>query len=283
MLFIIVVSKFLCAIYMMTLLSGTNSTIESTLEPVTGVRDLTVESKSRYNDFLKVYESEVEDGTTKASVVIDIPDEADSNTDTNIQKVNGIHNINDAYDLLESINNLKLNVSDRDELLKELFEKKDLDKEIIYNPYNLREKSNLSREQIYSLLEGSNLQVLSDSYYEMESKHNVNAIFLMALNTEESGHGTSDLALLNNNIGGVKSASGGWATFSDWNHSLEYIANLIDTMYLSEDGAYYNGTSIYDVNVRYCEGNQWAYNLNTIAMELLERANYMEVNHIENL
>ena len=104
----------------MTLLSGTNSTLESTLEPVTGVRNLTVESKSRYNDSLKVYESEVEDGTTKASVVIDIPGEAESNTDTNIQKVNGIHNINDEYDLLESMNNLKLNVSDRDELLKEL-------------------------------------------------------------------------------------------------------------------------------------------------------------------
>ena len=253
--------------------------MEGTLEPVTGVRNLTVESKSRYNDSLKVYESEVEDGTTKASVVIDIPDE----TDTNTFDVNGIHNINDAYDLLQSINNLKLNVSDRDELLKELLEKRELNKEIIYNPYNLREKSNLSKEQIYNLLEGSNLQVLSDSYYEMESKYNVNAIFLMALNMEESGHGTSDLALLNNNIGGVKSASGGWASFSDWNHSLEYIANLIDEMYLSEDGAYYNGTSIYDVNVRYCEGNQWAYNLNTIAMELLERVNSMEVNLIENL
>ena len=81
----------------MSLLSGTSSTVESTLEPVTGVRNLTVESKSRYNDSLKVYESEVEDGTTKASVVIDIPGEADSNTDTNIQKVNGIHNINDEY------------------------------------------------------------------------------------------------------------------------------------------------------------------------------------------
>ena len=43
-------------------------------------------------------------------------------------------------------------------------------------------------------------------------------------------------------------------------------------MYLTETGTYYNGTSIYDVNIRYCEGNQWAYNLNTIAKELLERA-----------
>lgn len=261
----------------MSLLSGANRTIESTLEPVTGVRNLTVESKSSYNDSLKVYESDVEDVTTKASVIIDIPDEVESNTDTNTQKVSGLHNINDAYELLELIDNLKLSISDRDDSFKEL------NKEIIYNPDNLREKSNLSREQIYSLLEGSNLQVLANSYYEMENKHNVNAIFLMALNMEESGHGQSDLALLNNNIGGVKSATGEWATFNDWNHSLEYIADLIDTMYLSEDGAYYNGSSIYAVNIRYCEGNQWAYNLNTIAMELLERVNSMEFNQIENL
>ncbi len=268
---------------MVTLLSGANSTSVSTLEPITGVMNLTVESKGNYNDSLKVYESEVDNVTTKVSVMIDIPDEADSNTDTNMQEVSRIYDINDAYELLESLNNFKLDVSDRDELLKKVFKEKDLNKEIIYNPYNLREESNLSREQIYNLLEGSNLQVLSDSYYEMESKHNVNAIFLMALNMEESGHGTSDLALLNNNIGGVKSATGGWATFDDWNHSLEYITNLIDEMYLSEDGEYYNGTSIYDVNIRYCEGNQWAYNLNTIAMELLERVNSMEANYIENL
>lgn len=282
MLFIIVVSKFLCAIYMVTLLSGagTGSTIESTLEPVTGIRNLTLESKTRYNDFLKVYEGFVEDGTTKASVIIDIPEEVETNTDTRIQNINGI---NDAYRLFEMIDNLKLSISDRDNSFKELYASKDVKREITYNPNNLREKSNLSIEQIYNLLERSKLQVLASSYYEMENKHNVNAIFLMALNIEESGHGTSDLAVLNNNIGGVKSASGGWETFDDWNHSLEYIASLIDEMYLSEDGAYYNGSSIYDVNIRYCEGNQWAFNLNTIAMELLERANSIKDNYIQKL
>lgn len=62
-------------------------------------------------------------------------------------------------------------------------------KEVTYNPDNLREKSNLSKKQIYDMLEGNNLQELSDEYYEMEQKYNVNAIFLMALNMEESGHG----------------------------------------------------------------------------------------------
>ena len=55
-------------------------------------------------------------------------------------------------------------------------------KEVTYNPDNLREISNLSKEQIYKMLEGNNLQALAEDYYEMEQKYNVNAIFLMALN-----------------------------------------------------------------------------------------------------
>ena len=144
-------------------------------------------------------------------------------------------------------------------------------KEVTYNPDNLREKSNLSKEQIYNMLEGNNLQELADEYYEMEQKYNVNAIFLMALNMEESGHGSSSLAVNNNNLGGIKSRYGGYASFDSWASSLEYIASLIDEMYLTETGAYYNGTSIYGVNVKYCIGGNWAENLNTIANELISK------------
>lgn len=144
-------------------------------------------------------------------------------------------------------------------------------KEVTYNPDNLREKSNLSKEQIYNILEGNNLQELADEYYEMEQKYNVNAIFLMALNMEESGHGSSSLAVNNNNLGGIKSRYGGYASFDSWASCLEYIASLIDEMYLTETGAYYNGTSIYGVNVKYCIGGNWAENLNTIANELISK------------
>ena len=42
-------------------------------------------------------------------------------------------------------------------------------------------------------------------------------------------------------------------------------------MYLSETGSYYNGTSIYGVNVKYCVGTNWADNLNVLADELLAK------------
>lgn len=141
-----------------------------------------------------------------------------------------------------------------------------------YNPYNLRELSNLSINQISKMLEGSALQTLARAYYYAEKEYNVNAIFLMSLNSEESGHGRSALAINYNNIGGVKSESGGWRYFSDWGESLNYIANLIDKHYLSPDGLYYNGPSIWNVNMKYCEGTQWAINLNEIANNFLSKS-----------
>ena len=200
-------------------------------------------------------------GSSRASILAPVPTMIDFMSESNGSYTDYLMVRDTSFEECSS-DDIKINNLDRINEVK---------KEIVYNPYNLREKSNLSKEQIHNLLEGSNLQVLANSYYEMENIYNINAIFLMALNMEESGHGTSELALLNNNLGGVKSASGGWAYFSDWNHSLEYIANLIDEMYLSEDGAYYNGTSVYDVNIKYCEGEQWAYNLNAITEELLEK------------
>lgn len=156
------------------------------------------------------------------------------------------------------------------EVYKEKEVKKQVDGTPHYNPYNLRELSNLSESQIHRMLEGSALQSLSRAYYYAEKKYNINAIFLMALNSEESGHGRSYLAKTYNNIGGVKKGNS-WRRFNSWGESLNYIANLISTAYLTEGGAYYNGLSIYDVNIKYCEGTTWSGNINTIVNDLIKK------------
>lgn len=141
-----------------------------------------------------------------------------------------------------------------------------------YNPYNLRELSNLTEEQIYNMLEGNPLQTLSRAYYYYEQEFQVNVFFIIALNREESGNGQSDLAMSHNNLGGVKDfETGGWKHFSDWGESLRYIMNLMNEHYLTPDGEYYNGVDIWSINQKYCEGTQWAINLNNIAYEMLNK------------
>lgn len=142
---------------------------------------------------------------------------------------------------------------------------------ITYNPYNLLEPSNINRDEAYRILEGTKLQTLSNAYVYMEELYGINAIYLMSLSGEESGWGGSNLAMSHNNIGGIKSSDGGWRYFNSWGDCLDYKARLLKNQYLTEDGDYYNGLSIWNVNVRYCEGTQWAENINQIANDLLRK------------
>ena len=143
---------------------------------------------------------------------------------------------------------------------------------VTYNPYNLLEPSNITREEAYIMLEGTALQTLSNAYVYMEELYGVNAIYLMSLSAEESGWGRSQLAITHNNIGGIKS-SNGWMYFSDWGECLDYKARLLKNRYLSENGDYFNGYSIWNVNIKYCEQNTWADNINSIAYGLLNKIN----------
>ena len=143
---------------------------------------------------------------------------------------------------------------------------------VTYNPYNLLEPSNITREEAYIMLEGTALQTLSNAYVYMEELYGVNTIYLMSLSAEESGWGRSQLAITHNNIGGIKS-SNGWMYFSDWGECLDYKARLLKNQYLSENGDYFNGYSIWNVNIKYCEQNTWADNINSIAYGLLNKIN----------
>lgn len=143
---------------------------------------------------------------------------------------------------------------------------------VTYNPYNLLEPSNITREEAYIMLEGTALQTLSNAYVYMEELYGVNAIYLMSLSAEESGWGRSQLAITHNNIGGIKS-SNGWMYFSDWGECLDYKARLLKNQYLSENGDYFNGYSIWNVNIKYCEQNTWADNINSITYGLLNKIN----------
>ena len=58
-----------------------------------------------------------------------------------------------------------------------------------FNPYNLTEKSNIDKDKAKVLLEGSALQTAAGAYVYAEEVYGVNAIFLMALTSHESGHG----------------------------------------------------------------------------------------------
>ena len=157
----------------------------------------------------------------------------------------------------------------QEELERQRLAEEETNRVVTYNPYNLLEPSNINREEAYQVLEGTALQTLANGYVYMEEVYGINALFLMAISAYESGWGTSYLAMNNNNLGGIKANDGSWAYFSDWFECISYKADLLYNQYLSPNGAYYNGTSAWNINARYCEESVWADNINTIAYELL--------------
>lgn len=149
-----------------------------------------------------------------------------------------------------------------------------LDSNVNYNPYNLREVSNASYSKIWNMLDGTSFQSedVVDFIYEQENGDNpVNAVFLIALCRNESGHGYSSLAQSHNNLGGVKSRDGRWAYYNTKLDSIKSIYNLISNEYLNPNGSYYNGTSIWNVREKYCQDNsQWEEVINSIANKIKE-------------
>lgn len=145
-----------------------------------------------------------------------------------------------------------------------------------FNPYNITELSNLTKEQMYRMLEGTALVTLVDAYYWYEQAYGINAIFLMSLNAEESGWGRSELAITRNNLSGHKDYyTGDWKYYSDWGQCVEESFRLISEEYVSPDGDYYCGPSIYDINLTYCpdpvDPNSWANNITNIGYRLLSK------------
>ena len=140
-----------------------------------------------------------------------------------------------------------------------------------YNSNNLTELSNLTQEQIHTMLEGTRLQCLSAYYYEYEKIYKVNALFIISLTSLESGYGTSKLARTHNNLAGYR-GSKGWTYFDSWHDCLNEVYRLISQEYLSPNGKFYSGLDIKSINSKYC-GNtyQWSLDINTIAHKYLQK------------
>lgn len=151
---------------------------------------------------------------------------------------------------------------------------KEIAKGVHFNPSNVTEKSNLTYTQISKMLEGTNLQPLARHYLELEQTYGINALFVMSLTAEESGWGTSNVALNNNNISGQR-INEVYRTFPSWKDCLTETFRLISEDYVNPEGKYYVGSSdIYDINSVYCpdtEKDSWANNIQAIAQNLKDK------------
>jgi beta-N-acetylglucosaminidase len=140
-----------------------------------------------------------------------------------------------------------------------------------YNPYNLREVSKISVERLSQMLEGKSIQYLAPIFVQFEEAYGVNCLFIMGIVSLESNFGDSNRANngSNNLTGhGVYNQQSRGSSFDSWESCVEETFRLLSEDYLSPNGMCFNGYSIWNVNTKYAQSNQWTSQINRIIRDL---------------
>lgn len=119
--------------------------------------------------------------------------------------------------------------------------------------------SGLNVDEIVSKLSDKpDLVNLAQSIYDTERKYKVNAYFIMAVASLESGYGSSNLASVKNNLFGIRAYDtdpSKYATHFDTKHdSIDYFGELIYNDYIIDRNA--NTTEL--ISPIYCTTDEWA-------------------------
>lgn len=143
-----------------------------------------------------------------------------------------------------------------------------------YNPYNLMDKSNLRTSAVQRILKGTRFENLSQTFVTMEDKYGVNLVAVISIAALESGWGNSSRANNgSNNLTGfaVYDSRSKGKQFDSWDQCIEKTFELLATKYLNPNGEYFNGYSSWNVNTLYSKSENWADQINSIALELAQK------------
>lgn len=146
---------------------------------------------------------------------------------------------------------------------------------ITYDSNNLSKSAYVTASEFDVILKGTNLEGLGKSLVQAELKYNINSIFLLALIIHESGWGTNKLSLEKNNITSYcaydKSPFTSAKTFRSKGECVDVTAKHLNLSYLNENGQYFNGYGIEDINIFYAQDKSWHIKITNIARQILKK------------
>lgn len=191
--------------------------------------------------------------------------------------------------VISELEKIKKEKDSKEKELKELKDLKDNLEQLMkrkteaigFNPSDLLQKSNVSVDDMVTMLKGTALEELAPIYIEAENLYGVNAVFLASLTAQESGWGTSKRAVEDNNLTGFgvySNSSTGINANSKRNNILQ-TAKWLKEQYLTPGASLYTGLSIKDVNSKYCMGSDgladynWSENITKIGNGLISKIN----------
>lgn len=144
---------------------------------------------------------------------------------------------------------------------------------VVFDATDIRIPSGATVEDLTLALKGTELEHLAPAYVQLEEKYGWNAISAASITAHETYWGTDYKATEYNNLGGIRERSGDYWMFSSQEECVDYMGSLILRKYLSQDGEYFNGYSLEDINIMYCPvgGNTWSSSITQIGNGLLKK------------
>lgn len=139
---------------------------------------------------------------------------------------------------------------------------------------DLRTKSKYSASDYNKMLKGTSLYGLGDAFKQCDDI-GVNSLFVVALACHESNYGNSDLSRYKNNIFGFmaydRDPYNSAKTFSSKEECIQYVAKYLKNNYLDENGKFFYGYTISDINVKYASDTSWSTKIYKIMQDLEHR------------
>ncbi len=133
---------------------------------------------------------------------------------------------------------------------------------------NVKQKSANPSIKIDKFFNNTPLKNMGKEFEKAQEKYGVNAYFLAAMASLESANGTSQIAKDKKNLFGFgaydDSPYESAKTFIDYKDSIDKVAKYLSEEYLHENGSYYTGNSIKNINDNYASDKDWHNKLEKI-------------------
>lgn len=144
--------------------------------------------------------------------------------------------------------------------------------ELIIGDVTKRTASVASKVDAY--FKGSPMEGLGASFELAQNKTGINGVFLAALAALESNSGKSQIAKDKNNLFGFQAYDtnpyGSAAKFESFSAGIDYVSNYLKKEYLSENGSYFRGKAIEDINQNYATDKNWHKKIAAIIGDILK-------------
>lgn len=174
------------------------------------------------------------------------------------------HGSSDASSLVENTNSLSLHSLNA--------QKRGFDSDGNFDVRTLSSEESVSKINAY--LKGTPMENMGEIFKHAEKRFGVNAYFLASIAVLESNFGRSAIARDKKNLFGFGAYDdnpyGHAHSYHSFGESVIKVADYLNKQYLTQGGAYYNGTTTADIGKRYATDRNWSNKINQVIRKMME-------------